>query len=160
MEALLNCARNNISCRNATLYATTFPCHNCAKHIIAAGIKRVVYIEPYPKSKAFSFYKNEITDDKRDMEKKVLFEHFIGVGPHKFIDLFAITSDRWYSKKRKDKEGHKVDWEKEKAELRNPMTILTFLDSEKIALMSFEEETVAVREGGGGSDDGKEGQRG
>ncbi|MDN3612645.1 hypothetical protein QWZ16_23945 [Vibrio ostreicida] len=26
-----------------------FPCHNCAKHIVASGIKRVVYVEPYPK---------------------------------------------------------------------------------------------------------------
>jgi hypothetical protein len=26
----------------ATLFSTTFPCHNCAKHIIASGIRRVV----------------------------------------------------------------------------------------------------------------------
>lgn len=40
MEAILACARNNISSTDAVMYATTFPCHNCAKHIVAAGIKK------------------------------------------------------------------------------------------------------------------------
>lgn len=33
---------------DCTLYTTTFPCFNCAKAITYAGIKRVVYVEPYP----------------------------------------------------------------------------------------------------------------
>lgn len=33
------CAWNNDSARGATFYFTTFPCHNCAKQIIAAGVK-------------------------------------------------------------------------------------------------------------------------
>lgn len=61
MEALLFCARNTLSVRGATLYTTTFPCHNCAKHIIAAGIRKVVYVEPYPKSKAFEFHDDSIS---------------------------------------------------------------------------------------------------
>lgn len=51
MEALLSSTRIGVSTRRAILYCTTFPCHNCAKHIIDAGVKRVVYIEPYAKSK-------------------------------------------------------------------------------------------------------------
>ena len=144
MEALLSCARNNISCRNATLYATTFPCHNCAKHIIAAGIKRVVYIEPYPKSKAFAFYKVEISDSIDD-DQKVVFQPFTGVGPQRFIDLFSVSSTRWYAKKRKDKDGNKLDWKKETAELRNPSILLNYLDAEQTALLSFEDETVALK---------------
>lgn len=77
MEALLMFARNNISCRGATLYATTFQCHNSAKHIIATGILKVTYIEPYPKNKALEFYKNEISD--KECKDKV---QFVGVGPH------------------------------------------------------------------------------
>ena len=49
MEALLSCARSGVSPRGGVLYCTTFPCHNCAKHIVAAGIERVFYVEPYPK---------------------------------------------------------------------------------------------------------------
>lgn len=144
MEALLSCARNNISCRNATLYATTFPCHNCAKHIIAAGIKRVVYIEPYPKSQAFEFYKVEISDSINDIQK-VVFQPFTGVGPQRFVDLFSVSSTRWYAKKRKDKEGNKLNWNKEAAELRNPSILLNYLDAEQAALLSFEDETVALK---------------
>ena len=144
MEALLACARNNISCRNATLYATTFPCHNCAKHIIAAGIKRVLYIEPYPKSKAFDFYTAEISDAVYD-ERKVVFEPFTGVGPQRFMDLFAVSSTRWYAKKRKDKHGQKIEWKKETAELRNSAALLNYLDAEQTALLTFEDETVALK---------------
>ena len=32
---------------NTTLYTTTFPCMSCLKLLINAGIKRVVYKEPY-----------------------------------------------------------------------------------------------------------------
>lgn len=143
MEALLSCSRNNISCRDATLYVTTFPCHNCAKHIIAAGIKRVVYIEPYPKSKAFDFYKAEISDEYDD--KKVFFEPFTGVGPRRFNDLFAVSSIRWYSKKRKDKQGKKLEWKREEAELRNPILPFHYMDSELLALLAFEDATVATK---------------
>ena len=48
MDALLACARISVSPVDATLFTTTFPCHNCTRHVIGAGIKRVVYIEPYP----------------------------------------------------------------------------------------------------------------
>ncbi len=81
MEALMMCARNNVSTRGCEMFVTTFPCHNCAKHIIAAGIKRVVYIEPYPKSKALEFYKKEISQSEEDKGEKVLFLPFKGVGP-------------------------------------------------------------------------------
>ncbi len=54
MEALLCCSRIGLSTVGTTLYCTTFPCHNCAKHIVAAGVERVVYVEPYPKSRRWS----------------------------------------------------------------------------------------------------------
>src|SRR5207249_4913717 len=41
MDALLACGRVRVSPKDGTLYSTTFPCHNCAKHIVSAGIKRV-----------------------------------------------------------------------------------------------------------------------
>lgn len=46
MAALMSAARNGISVKGGILYSTTFPCHLCARHIIAAGISRVVYVEP------------------------------------------------------------------------------------------------------------------
>ena len=64
MDALLSCSRTGRSTRGGTIYTTTFPCHNCTRHIIAAGIKKVVYIEPYAKSKAFSLHQDAITNNE------------------------------------------------------------------------------------------------
>ena len=38
--------------RGATLYTTTFPCFQCAEKITYAGVKYVVYNEPYPDIRA------------------------------------------------------------------------------------------------------------
>ncbi|MCF0124672.1 MAG: cytidine deaminase [Clostridia bacterium] len=40
-------SKNEVSAEGATLYSTLAPCSNCAKLIVAAGIKRVVYAEEY-----------------------------------------------------------------------------------------------------------------
>ena len=113
MEAILACSREGISTRDATLYCTTFPCHNCAKHIIASGIIRVVYVEPYPKSKALEFHDDSIKlqtnldDDNQsnDLMNKVIFEPFIGEGPRRFLDLFSMSLGSGTKLRRKDKEG-------------------------------------------------------
>ena len=56
MAALMDAARRGISVKGCLMYVTTFPCHMCARHIIAAGIQKVIYIEPYPKSKVGELY--------------------------------------------------------------------------------------------------------
>ena len=111
MEAILSCSRRNISCQGATLYSTTFPCHNCAKHIIGAGIKAVVYIEPYTKSKAQLLFKSITTKDTC-LDNKILFKPFLGVGPRKFFDLFSISLGNARSLKRKESDGKIIRWTK------------------------------------------------
>lgn len=46
-NAISKLARSNNNSEGATLYVTASPCLECAKLIIQAGIKRVVYGEPY-----------------------------------------------------------------------------------------------------------------
>ena len=46
-NAITKVARTNNSSDNATLYVTASPCIECAKLIIQAGIKRVVFSELY-----------------------------------------------------------------------------------------------------------------
>ena len=41
LNAILNCA--GVSMKDCTIYVTLFPCNECAKAIIQAGIKTVVY---------------------------------------------------------------------------------------------------------------------
>ena len=47
MNAILQCAKQGISCNNAKLYVTTKPCSNCMKHLLQVGIKEVIYLEDY-----------------------------------------------------------------------------------------------------------------
>jgi deoxycytidylate deaminase len=134
MEALLCCARNGTPTRGATLYCTTFPCHNCAKHIVASGIQRVVYIEPYPKSKALQFHDESITNAFGSTDGRVRFEPFIGVGPRRFFDLFSMALGSGYRLVRKNKQGKAVDWELKGNSPRIAMAPRSYLDLETEAV--------------------------
>ena len=46
-NAITKVAKSNNSSQDSTLYVTASPCIECAKLIIQAGIKRVVYSEIY-----------------------------------------------------------------------------------------------------------------
>jgi len=49
-NAITKVAKSNNSSEGATLYITSSPCMECAKLIIQAGIKRVVYKDDYHKA--------------------------------------------------------------------------------------------------------------
>lgn len=87
MCAICDAARLGRSLKGATLFCTTFPCHNCTKHILAAGIKRVVYMEPYPKSRAKDLHENEIEIENED-PRRVSFVPFLGISPFRYRDIF------------------------------------------------------------------------
>lgn len=140
MEALISCARRNVNCQGATLYSTTYPCHNCAKHIIAAGIRRVVYVEPYAKSKALEFHDEAIAHQffKEDGNlKKVCFEPFIGVGPRRFFDLFSMRLGSGSQRLRKDDLGNVVKWDPSNAEPRLSGNLINYLENETAAALEF-----------------------
>lgn len=88
MSAICDASRKGLSIDKSTLYCTTFPCHICAEHIVAAGLKRVVYLEPYPKSYASDLHQDSISVDPDRPTDKVNFEAFIGVSPFRYRDLF------------------------------------------------------------------------
>ena len=141
MEAILSCARQNISLLGATLYCTTFPCHNCAKHIIASGIKKVIYVEPYPKSKALEFHDDSIklgltggSASRSAVKKaKVIFEPFVGIGARRFADLFSMNTGSGSALKRKDHDGRTLAFDKKKAKLRVQMLPASYLENELVA---------------------------
>lgn len=144
MEALLSCARVGISPREGTLYATTFPCHNCTKHIVAAGISRVVFIEPYQKSKGPEFHTDSIEVGLEDAQhpppegiQKVRFEPFMGVGPRRFFDLSSIRLGSGYTVRRKDATGKKIEWKPEQGILRIQMLPVSYINLELAASKMF-----------------------
>lgn len=107
MNAICDAAKLGKSIKGCTIYVTTFPCHNCAKHIIASGIDRVVFIQPYPKSRAAGSYLDSITFDKFNTNK-VLFEHFVGISYRRFRDIFEKGS------RTKNSTGEINEWYEEK----------------------------------------------
>lgn len=46
--ALTEAARNGEKTDGSTAYVTTFPCYICAKMLVSAGIKEIVYDNDYP----------------------------------------------------------------------------------------------------------------
>ncbi|WP_191970668.1 deaminase [Methylobacterium soli] len=108
MSAICDGARTGRLLKNSILYCTTFPCHMCAKHIVAAGVSEVIFLEPYPKSLASELHGDaiEIEGQPRGIYSsypKTLFRHFYGVSPKRYRDLFE-------KHKRKDENGQFLLW--------------------------------------------------
>lgn len=103
MSAISDAARMGRPTKGSVLFCTTFPCHMCAKHIVASGIKRVVFLEPYPKSYAKKLHHDSVTFQKSEADKKVLFEPFLGISPRRYRDIFEKG-------KRKDSQGKAMPW--------------------------------------------------
>jgi len=103
MGVITDAARRGVALRGATMYGTTFPCHNCAKHIVASGIKRLVYIEPYPKSQVARLFRDSIALESA-ASGKLLFEPFVGIAPPRFREFFVMPD-------RKDENGRIISWD-------------------------------------------------
>src|SRR5207248_10041658 len=104
LEALRSAARIGVSTSRAILYCTTLPCHKWAKHVIDAGIKRVVYIEPYAKSLSSTLHGDAISLEK-PAANKILFTPFVGVAPRRYADLFSMKTKEGQEIPRKDSQG-------------------------------------------------------
>ena len=105
MAALLMALMTGRPVANATLYCTTLPCHACARHIIGAGVGRVVYREPYPKSRLWELHPDGVRDAARfgrrergpdQPDRRVDFEPFKGVSPGQ-LEKFMSWVERKYT---------------------------------------------------------------
>ena len=102
MCAISDAARLGISIVDSTLYCTTFPCHMCSKHIVSAGIKKVVFLEPYPKSLTSDLHSDSVRIEgasrgKYDRYPSVDYIPFFGITPRRYRELF--------SRKKRKREG-------------------------------------------------------
>lgn len=77
----------------AKLFCTTYPCHSCARHIVAAGISEVYFIEPYAKSLATRLHYDSISD-LESVTSKLRMMPFDGIAPNRYRALFEKRSDR------------------------------------------------------------------
>jgi deoxycytidylate deaminase len=99
MDALLSAGRSGKNTVGGRLFVTTFPCHYCARHIVSSGVDEVQYIEPYPKSRAFSLHGDAVTQEAVNWMPpsrggtKVLFRPFVGVAPRLYRRVFVKNRD-------------------------------------------------------------------
>lgn len=78
--------------KGGKLFCTTYPCHSCARYIVAAGISEVYYIEPYRKSLATKLHDDAITESEIDTSK-VRILPYDGVAPTRYLKLFRVPKD-------------------------------------------------------------------
>jgi cytidine deaminase len=138
MAALLAAARRGVAVGGHRLFSTTFPCHNCARHIVGAGITEVVYREPYEKSLASELHRDALAvDPAAEVEDKLVIRRFVGVGPPRYLDLFAKPV-------RKDKAGNRVEWSEGAASPRLVQTETAYLTNEEDFLDEAREALMKV----------------
>lgn len=128
MEAIISVARGNkTGLKGSTLYCTTFPCHSCARHILASGISKVIFIEPYPKSLATELHRDALSVNEEDVGKRLVLLQYEGVSPRNMLRLFKNNNA-----KRKDKvSGGLVDFDKKKAHPLGTISVDDFSTHEK-----------------------------
>ena len=147
MSAISDAARMGRSTKNTILFVTTFPCHMCAKHIVAAGIEKVIFLEPYPKSLAGDLHSDSIQiegqgRDHYDGFGATKFIHFYGVPPRRYRELFEKGA-------RKSSDGNLLEWQHKGSplvEIRFPAYIqleLVVLETMLIPLLDTGNITLA-----------------
>lgn len=125
MAAITDAAARGVAVKGQVIFCTTFPCQNCAKHLMAAGIRALVHIEPYPKSLVREMYESEIEElpmeslvsDEFERQvsnlyaNKFLLLNFMGVAPRGYERLFSMPV-------RKDGSGERIKWDRKTARPR------------------------------------------
>lgn len=114
MGAICTAARRGTALRGGVLYSSTYPCHECARLIIACGIDRVVYIDPYPKSQVPAMYGDQIAESGPGAAEsgRVPFVPFEGVAPSLFPHVFAMAG------RARDPDGTYRPWDPDRARPR------------------------------------------
>ncbi len=128
MMAISDAARRGISLENCTLYTTTFPCHNCARHIVSSGIRRAVYLHPYEKSLTKRLHSDSIGIDlsRHTGHCLVRFDPFVGISPTLYYPLFVMGIRRGEG----ERSMRIVHWERKSAQSRLRGSPLLYTRSE------------------------------
>ena len=132
MDAIVSVARSHKpGLDGGTLYATTFPCHSCARHIVASGIRKVLYIEPYPKSLALDLHRDAVSEDEHESVQKVVFLQYSGVAPRNILALFNTKLTR------KDADGKLREFDKRTASPLVAVSLDDFPTHEKYVIAEY-----------------------
>ena len=70
INAILQCSKFGVGTEGATIYVTHFPCLNCTKSIIQAGIKEICYANDYRNNE----YARELLEKSGVVVRKVDYD--------------------------------------------------------------------------------------
>ena len=59
-NALCDCAKRGVSCKDSTAYVTHYPCIICCRLLLASGIKEIKYLEDYKNDELVKYFCNEL----------------------------------------------------------------------------------------------------
>jgi deoxycytidylate deaminase len=140
MHAIINGSQLTGSVmRGGYLFCTTYPCHNCARHIVAAGISSVYYIEPYKKSLCLDLHGDSMTEDENEKNKvKILI--YDGVAPRRFLSFFSMENER------KNKTGKMIIVDKHQKSPKNRISLQALTTLEEQAINSFTATGITTNE--------------
>jgi cytidine deaminase len=131
MSAVLDAARRGVPIDGCTVHTTTFPCHNCMRHLVGAGVRRLVFVEPYPKSRARDLHEDSIAMDAVEPENAVEVKPFVGVAPRRYLSLFdAVEREELAGQPRKTADHRVREFDKTTA-----VPLFTDLEPEEFRLL-------------------------
>ena len=134
--AISDAARRGVALQSSKLLCTTFPCHICARHIVASGIEEVVFIEPYEKSRTGELYSDSVSIEPQEPStNRANFRAFVGVAPRRYMDFFQNIAIR------KKADGKILNMEQIAEDPKIKRIVLTYLLVEDI----FIRDTASAR---------------
>lgn len=141
MDAISQAARVGVPLQNARLFCTTFPCHICARHIVAAGVKEVIFIEPYEKSRTSDLYSDSISVEPHETtSRRANFKAFVGVAPRKYMDMFQMSS------KRKKNDGTVIDLNVEELKPKFKRFVFAYIAAELLFVRELTQLLGSIKE--------------
>ena len=57
-NVIADCAKRGVSCKDATVYVTHYPCINCMKILSASQVKEISYINDYRNDELVEYFSN------------------------------------------------------------------------------------------------------
>jgi deoxycytidylate deaminase len=129
MAAITQAARAGARIQDAKLFCTTFPCHICARHIVSSGIRDVVFIEPYEKSRTKDLYSDSISIEPSEPSfDRVNFRAFVGVAPRSYLGFFKLETGR------KSKDGKVLNENEIASHPRVKRFVFSYISAEDIVI--------------------------
>ena len=59
-NAICDCSKRGVSCKDSIAYITHYPCIICARLLLAAGIKEIKYIDDYKNDELVEVFCNQM----------------------------------------------------------------------------------------------------